>query len=114
MTDKEILNYNKRCAEFLGYVNITPTDKDFNIYEKKDCYSYIPNEIELISMKFHSDWNWIMEVIQEIRRLVFPLELEKIVFRKWEALVNALGLTDKQIVAERLNEFLIWYNKLKK
>ena len=113
MTDKEILDYNKRCAEFLGYVNITPTDKDFNIYEKKGGYSCIREQIELMGMKFYSDWNWIMEVIQEIRRLVFPSGLEEIVFRKWEALVNALGLTDKQIVAERLNEFLIWYNKLK-
>jgi hypothetical protein len=25
-------DYNKLCAEFLGYVNTTPNDKDFNIY----------------------------------------------------------------------------------
>ena len=105
MTEKEILDYNKRCAEFLGWE-----------YYKGFMMNPLggnPLTLKLDELKFYSDWNWIMEVIQEIRRLVFPSGLEEIVFRKWEALVNALGLTDKQIVAERLNEFLIWYNKLK-
>jgi hypothetical protein len=28
--------YNNLCAYFLGYVNTTPTDKDFNFYENKE------------------------------------------------------------------------------
>jgi hypothetical protein len=67
MTNKQILEYNTLCAEFLGYVNTTPTDPDFNIYENEKGFS-IGNRIypilETMSMQFHSDWNWIMEVVK--------------------------------------------------
>ena len=56
---------NKLIAEFLGYVNTTPTDKDFNIYEGKN--KVLPNLIETnFEKRFHTDWNWLMEVVQKI------------------------------------------------
>lgn len=47
MTQKQIIEYSKRCAEFLGYVNTTPTDKDFNIYQNENGM-IIGNKIKLI------------------------------------------------------------------
>jgi hypothetical protein len=60
---------NKLIAEFLGYVNTTPNDKDFSIYEGNtlNIKGNVKNLIEPMSMEFHSDWNWLMEVVAKIR-----------------------------------------------
>lgn len=58
---------NELIAEFLGYVNTTPSDKDFNIYEKQN--GELGRLIETMSMKFHSDWNWLMKVVEKIEIL---------------------------------------------
>lgn len=64
MNNKDILKFNSKCALFLGYKNTTPTDKDFNIYKKRN--GEVGDLIETMSMKFHSDWNWIMHVINKM------------------------------------------------
>jgi hypothetical protein len=61
MTPQEIQERNKQIALMLGYVNTTPADKDFNIFEYPTKFGAIPKMIETMSMKFHSDWNWLME-----------------------------------------------------
>lgn len=54
MTQQEILEYNQRCAEFLDLHR----DEEVVIYNMESYpYDYL---------KFHSDWNWIMEVINKI------------------------------------------------
>jgi len=104
MTQEEILEYNKRCAEFLGYVNTTPTDKDFNIYEKEN--GVVGQLIEVMSMKFHSDWNWIMEVLSSILEKCSDSD-------DMEAYYNILDLfPQKEAVVQAINQFLIWYNKI--
>ncbi len=54
MTPQEIIEGNKLLAEFMGYVNTTPTDPDFNIYENSSG-----NLLEAMSMKYHSSWDWL-------------------------------------------------------
>lgn len=64
-----IAEYNNRCAEFLGYKNTTPDDKDFNIYMNEKGMiigNKIYTMLETMSMRFHSDWNWIMNVVDAI------------------------------------------------
>jgi len=70
MTQQEIQERNQQIALMLGYVNTTPTDKDFNIFENR-CkpFAALPNMIETMSMKFHSDWNWLMEAVEFIEKL---------------------------------------------
>lgn len=38
MTSKEIIEYNKRCAEFLGMYDYS---KDNKFFEKNECYCYL-------------------------------------------------------------------------
>jgi hypothetical protein len=64
MTQQEIQGRNEQIALMLGYVNTTPTDKDFNIFKSRTKIGSIPNMIETMSMKFHSDWNWLMEAVE--------------------------------------------------
>ena len=54
MTQEEILQYNKRCVEFLNLHR----DEEVVIYNMHSyCYDLL---------KFDSDWNWIMEVVRAI------------------------------------------------
>ena len=62
MTQEEIFDYNKRCAEFLG--------KEYNDNRIVTPYSHFsgqnPTGKVWEECKFHSDWNWIMEVVEAI------------------------------------------------
>jgi hypothetical protein len=71
MTPQEIQERNEQIALMLGYVNTTPADKDFNIFEYPTKFGAIPKMIETMSMKFHSDWNWLMEAVEFIEKLKF-------------------------------------------
>ena len=72
MKNLNIQEFNNLCAELLGFVNTTPTDKDFNIYENKKGVvmgDKTYTMLETMSMKFHSDWNWIMAVVDAVEEL---------------------------------------------
>ena len=70
MTPQEIQERNQQIALMLGYVNTTPTDKDFNIFEYPTKIGEIPKMIETMSMKFHSDWNWLHEAVNKVFSLL--------------------------------------------
>lgn len=92
MTQEEILQYKKRCAEFLG----------LEILKDEYCYDY-PD--------FHSDWNWIMEVVEVIEKKAWvnikgcAVDISTI--------VNLNAPTKKEAVVEAINQFLIWYEQNK-
>lgn len=65
-TKEEILAYNKRCAEFLEWyyennkwLKLEPLNG--GVIAVLKCNSNI-------DLKFHSDWNWIMEVVEAIEK----------------------------------------------
>ena len=58
--------YNKLCVEFLGYVNTTPTDKDFNIYKHPTTNQMIETNFD---SRFIDDWNSIHKIIEKIESL---------------------------------------------
>ena len=80
MTQKEINDYNRRCAEFLGMYDYS---KDNDYFEKGKYYCYpkkeknpdsgyytiIQNTSNGYVGVFNSDWNWIMEVVEAIEKL---------------------------------------------
>jgi len=55
MTQDWIDQFNKKCAEFLD-------EEEMRIILEMNAFSYPSVE----NMKFHSDWNWIHEVIDKI------------------------------------------------
>ena len=123
MTQEEIVQYNKLCAEFLGYVNLTPDDKDFDFYEKLD--GVLGKMLEPKSMKFHSDWNWIMVVVDAIEKLKFNVRITIACIIIENAFDNDSNLSPiykfhsmqgefeskKEAVVQAINQFLIWYNE---
>lgn len=79
MTQEEIVEFNKRCAEFRGYELITPEMrknpeqwKGMSYWEHKDKANVHTSKKVLGRegyLSFHSDWNLIMELVESIENL---------------------------------------------
>jgi hypothetical protein len=108
--------FNNLCAEFLGYVNTTATDPDFNIFENEKGMiigNKIHTMLETMSMKFHSDWNWIMEVWEKIK--LIPNFEDWYINLKLSSMRNMIcgkfSIVDpKEAVIQAIWQFLTWYN----
>lgn len=102
MTSKEILEYNKRCAEFLKM--------DFEIHSNTWRYK----DLIVTELLFHSDWNWIMEVCIAIKNIQNPREHSDTTCSTLKREIQyQLGIANKETVVEAINQFLIWYDENK-
>ena len=92
--------YNRLCAEFIGLECHEPSG-----------YWTLPTFMDgdgwtMTDMKFHSDWNWIMEVVEKISNIpdgvgyVFVRDLDGVMHKK-------------QVVVQAIWQFLNWYNEQK-
>lgn len=125
MTQEEILDYNKRCAEFLGMYDYS---KDNEYFEKGNYYCYsekeknpgsgyytiIQNTSDGYYGIFNSDWNWIMKMVEAIEKNKYLLDKERpyyltidnnycgIFFHRWNDNGKDFGGT-KQIVSIKAN-----------
>jgi hypothetical protein len=140
MTQDEILEYNKKCAEFLG-VDINYS-KEVYKDSKSQLRQYIHNKPKSESLLFHSDWNWIMEVVEGIEKVKcnFTIKTQwnefneqnytQVTVNKREgemsrdrtAIYNSVDVynhhsptftSKKEAVIHSINQFLIWYNSNK-
>lgn len=114
MNQEWIDQYNKKCAEFLGnlqnyysnhiYINFTNIERGY---------------YDVDEMKFHSDWNWIMKVVEKIEEKDYMYGIVKGASSIWKyedqntpifikALDDSLTSTIQVI-----DQFLDWYNKQK-
>ena len=115
MTQEEINDYNRMCAEFLGYEYISK-DLHPQAYENygwwvKGTYT---NNIDArnnlnwkgfnSSLKFHSDWNWIMKIIEKILDVCLNLDSMEMYYNITDA------IPEQHKVMQAINQFLIWYN----
>lgn len=121
MTQEKILEYNKRCAEFLGWkLVINPFNNQKSEYfYKHNGYSFIKNfEWDYRQMLFNSDWNWIMELYLKIRTVKFKLPKEEYGSYLVSKIIDGFALyfkdkSVKDVVVQAINQFLIWYNENK-
>lgn len=142
MTEQEIVEYNNRCAKFLGYELITPAMRK---YPEKWKHSYweINNKNNVHTSKyvlcmdgylsFHSNWNNIMEMVEAIEKLGFRFEIWKMedadlhrvdilkmgwagesVFDSKDGWTKLTHATKKEAIVSAINQFLIWYENDKK
>lgn len=115
MTQEETIEYNKRCAELLGYT-LRPNDcynGDDKLVAK---LSYVTSE----ELKFHSDWDWIMEVVETIEKLgetstrygtLVDITTTHIQIGKIVIDLKLNPMIKKEAVVQAIDKFLIWYNK---
>jgi len=105
MTNEEVLQYNKRCAEFLGYLQ----------HGRLIVISNIPTHVS--NGKFHSDWNWIMEVVEAIENKGYDVAILSSMCRIYlndelnDDIITYVHLDKKEAVVKAINEFLVWYQK---
>lgn len=130
MTQQEILEYNKMCAEILGYKNKGMKNLEMWVSNKT------PNGVNTNELQFHLDWNWIMEVVEAIENLKtetsqfeFYFQPKSVIIKeeknysfekgdggrssqplKFNGSVWITGKTKKEAVVQAINQFLIWYN----
>lgn len=129
-TKEEILEYNKKCAEFLGYELITPQMRKNPEQWKDNSYWEHKNKANVHTSKkvlgrdgylsFHSDWDWIMEVVEAIEQLKFRVEITSIsccIYKNSVLKSSFHGIKDKsskkEAIVQAINQFLIWYNNEK-
>lgn len=69
MTEIEILEYNKRCSDFLGAYFCNDDLENFPNGYWKINNDKMDLPLHLKDMQFHSDWNLIMGVVEAIEKL---------------------------------------------
>jgi len=107
MTQEEILEYNKMCAEFLGWT----IDQDEILTVPEECkvkpQIYWPAYKNLL---FHSDWNWIKSVLEKISSLNEEGFSDDAAVA-FDDLLDLSIFSSKEAVVQAINQFLIWYNE---
>jgi hypothetical protein len=105
---------NKIIAEFMKYIKHTQTKS----YLTKDGYFHDKD------LKFHSDWNWLMEVVEKIESIkieTYKVRVDiyfnccQINPTHWEQLISIYGNKETKIEAvyNACIEFIKWYNENK-
>lgn len=128
MTQQEILEYNKRCAEFLGWYY--ENNKWLKLESLKSGVIAVLKCNSDFDLKFHSDWNWIMEVVAKIQLLDIVHDYSRgydNVYKEWTCSFTPaykthdfgyiLGISknsEMEAVVQVINQFLIWHGTCKK
>ena len=119
MTQEWIAQFNKKCAEFLGWKpNKHNNGGSDDFYDNPQIYSS--------DLKFHSDWNWIMEVVDRIENTkttdlsnAEPFVTIRLVgcdikfYNKERLPILTNAKTKKEAVIQAIDQFIDWYNKEK-
>lgn len=111
---KWIYQFNKKCADFLEW------ESDSKLVSVKKEHLKIVDRLvySLDDLKFHSDWNWIMVVVEHIVELpkthneTFWKLNGKVFNIKHMAFHEIIG--NKKTLTKRIEQFIDWYNENKK
>lgn len=134
MTQQEILEYNKRCALFLGAIYSEQAEAwgfgnakniGSKMFHGVMYHNVIQAERFEKELKFHSDWNWIMDVVEAIEKLTkqdgYGYEIlitnSLCVIEETNKIFDSnqrvYAKTTKEAVVGAINQFLIWYEQNK-
>ena len=113
---KNITENNKLIAEFLN-VKMHPCETieklKFLPMEERGIY----NGYFIDELKFHSDWNWLMEVVEKIESLGYRIEIVKHICRVYlsdkETIIISENIPKIEAVYNACIEFIKWYNENK-
>ena len=97
---------NKIVAEFLCTTQKTE--------DLEDCYILNGKAYHIIDLKFHTDWNWLMQVVEKIYQT--NLYYDKYIdFNSSMFLSGKIELSTKiEAVYNACLEFIQWYNRQEK
>lgn len=111
MNQQEILEYNERCAEFLGWSYGHPD----RLETRWSTDWFDNNGYRHSYLHFDSDWNWIHEVINGIKNTTNPKSNSDTTFSTLRGdIKKRLGTSHKEATIQAINQFLIWYKQNQK
>ena len=149
MKNIEIQDFNHRCAEFLGLKRgwwipqVKPLTYDKKQWWDIDGKTFLGTKVYYNKdLRFHLDWNWIMEVVEAIEKLKFNSDTctnsspfftigkhwcyihiyndtengvpESGKYYYWSSGQHSImGETKKEALIKTIDQFLIWYEKQK-
>ena len=103
---------NKLIAEFLGYIDNGCSEDGFLIHPITNY------DVEISSLKYHEDWNWLMEVVEKIESLGYRIEIVKHICRIYlsnkETIIISENTPKIEAVYIACVEFIKWYNNQNK
>ena len=106
------LKNNKLIAEFLGYIDNGCSEDGFLIHPITNY------DVEISSLKYHEDWNWLMEVVEKIESLGYRIEIVKHICRIYlsnkETIIISENTPKIEAVYIACVEFIKWYNNQNK
>ena len=106
---------NKIIAEFMGYIDNGCSEEGFLI-------NPITNfDEEINDLKYHLDWNWLMEVVEKIENLGYNFQItskDATVLQNHGAIYQTLiyridGTNKIQATYKACLAFIKWYNEQK-
>ena len=72
-------------------------------------------KLQDFELEFHSDWNWLMEVVEKIESLGYRIEIVKHICRIYlsnkETIIISENTPKIEAVYNACVEFIKWYNK---
>ena len=119
MKQEEIFEYNKRCAEFLGYTFKNHDNLPNAFWDIPFGKTYSQTK----DLEFHSDWNWIMEMLDKVALLDFGWKVTSKYVNIYSHTGDPRGEFDcthsincpENVMLDTvrtINQFLIWYNNV--
>ena len=103
---------NRLIAEFMNFVESPTTNK---YWTNKSSEGFGIGE--LVDLQFHSDWNWLMEVVEKIESKGFDVFINTFVCRisdvgedRFEDIETFNSASKIQAVNSAVVEFIKWYN----
>lgn len=130
---------NKLIAEFMGYefidgeFKIPHSDKTRNSDFSEWCYTYgdidgmfsVGYLLAPSNLMYHSDWNWLMEVVEKIENMEDENRCSKYNFEMVQTFVEIIDNNNSDTIVEidkstkiqatykAVVEFIKWYNEQK-
>lgn len=120
MTQQEIINQNEKFAKFLGWEKYEDVNERFYGNWKPNTTLEKPWSVRVEVLQFHTDWNWIMEVIKDIENLYngaviveitdksCNISIYKFLYKKYTTMNTKI-----EAVTQAINQFLIWHEQNK-
>jgi hypothetical protein len=113
---------NKLIAEFMGF-NTFNSQLDYKIYDipqhKRDVVAEQNGGTLFAEMdlKFHSDWNWLMEVVEKIESLNYEVVIQNHICHIEMLLMDNIVVSEDipkiEAVYKACISFVKWYNENK-
>ena len=102
---------NKLIVEFLGYIDNGCSEEGFLIDPKTNY------DVCIDSLQFHTDWNWLMQVVEKIESLGYRVTIVRHICRidltEESKLIISEDIKKIEAVYTACLEFIKWYNENK-